>query len=278
LYSIIYGMLIMWFILTFGSLVLLVFDLATNTPTSKVMKLAWILVVLYTGPVGLTLYFLSCRQPLPNTHDQFISPHWKQAVGSLLHCVAGDATGIIISAVIVYHFRLPNGIDLIIEYISAFIVGLFIFQALFMLVMYNNNYLLAVKKTFFAETVSMNMVMVGMIPAMVVLMHFLPNAGNPKQLLFWGVMSVATMVGMITAYPINSWMVRKGLKHGMMSAIPKSHSKEKMDMSMSMDDKKEHNHKVQILSKSQVAKVLIGTFAILLLVLWITDMFAPINI
>jgi hypothetical protein len=33
-------------------------------------------------------------------------------------------------------------------------------------------------------------------------------------------MSVATMVGMLTAYPINSWMVRRGVKHGMMSAIP----------------------------------------------------------
>jgi len=272
--SIIYGMLIMWYILTVGSLLFLIWDLATNTPASKVMKLAWVLVVFYTGPVGLILYFLSCRQPLPNTHAQFIFPHWKQAVGSLLHCVAGDATGIIISAIVVYNFGLPNGIDLIIEYISAFIVGLFIFQALFMLAMYNNNYFLAVRKTFFAETVSMNMVMVGMIPTMVLLMQFLPNAGDPKRLLFWGVMSIATMFGMVTAYPINSWMVRKGLKHGMMSAIAEPHDKEKMDMPM--DDKKKDSHKVQILSKSQVAKVLIGTSALLLLVLLITNAFAPI--
>ena len=101
------------------------------------MKLAWFLVVLYTGPIGLFIYLLSCRQPLPGTHDAFIAPHWKQAVGSLLHCVAGDATGIIVSAAIVYHFGLPNGVDLIIEYLAAFIVGLFLFQALFMLDMYN---------------------------------------------------------------------------------------------------------------------------------------------
>ena len=36
--------------------------------------------------------------------------------------------------------------------------------------------------------------------------------------LFWGVMSVATVAGGITAYPINSWMVARGVKHGMMSA------------------------------------------------------------
>ena len=142
------GALVIWYLLTAGSIVFLVWDFTTNTPTGRVMKLAWFLVVLYTGPIGLFIYLLSCRQPLPGTHDAFIAPHWKQAVGSLLHCVAGDATGIIVSAVIVYHFGLPNGIDLIIEYLAAFIVGLFLFQALFMLDMYNGNYGLAVRKTF----------------------------------------------------------------------------------------------------------------------------------
>jgi len=65
---------------------------------------------------------------MPGTHDQFIAAHWKQSVGSLMHCVAGDATGIILSAAIVYHFVLPNGIDLIIEYCSAFVFGLLIFR------------------------------------------------------------------------------------------------------------------------------------------------------
>ena len=31
-------------------------------------------------------------------------------------------------------------------------------------------------------------------------------------------MSAATPVGAVTAYPINSWLVRRGFKHGMMSA------------------------------------------------------------
>ncbi|MGH7800589.1 MAG: hypothetical protein ACREOW_08160 [Thermodesulfobacteriota bacterium] len=65
------------------------------------MKLAWVLIVLYTGPIGLFIYLLSCRQPMPGTHDQFINSHWKQSVGSLMHCVAGDATGIILAAAVV---------------------------------------------------------------------------------------------------------------------------------------------------------------------------------
>jgi len=278
------GMLTIWYILTAGSMLILIWDLSTNTPTGRVMKLAWVLVVLYTGPIGLLIYLLSCRQPLPGTHDAFIAPHWKQSVGSLLHCVAGDATGIIISAAIVYHFGLPNGIDLIIEYLSAFIVGLFVFQALFMIAMYDGNYWLAVRKTFFAETVSMNMVMVGMIPTMVLLMHFLIGANNPNHALFWGVMSVATMAGMITAYPINSWMVAKGLKHGMMSAIPKSKGEVNMNMPMAMSDSTEmsntmqQSHHASTLSRFQVAAVLVGTFGMLALSLWVTNLSAPITL
>lgn len=215
--SMINGMLIVWYVLTAGSLVFIIWDLFANTPTLGVMKAAWILIILYTGPVGLFIYLLSCRQPMPGTHDRFITAHWKQSIGSMMHCVAGDATGIILAAAVVYHFGFPNGIDLIIEYTAAFVVGLLVFQALFMRSMFGGDYLLAVRKTFFAETVSMNMVMIGMIPTMVILMSRFPDSDNPTTPLFWGIMSLACMAGMVTAYPINSWMVRQGIKHGMMT-------------------------------------------------------------
>ena len=231
------GMLIIWYLLTAGALIFLVYDMATNTPLLGVMKLAWILIILYTGPIGLFIYLLSCRQPMPGTHAEFIKPHWKQAIGSMMHCVAGDATGIILAAAIVFHFGLPNGIDLFIEYTSAFIMGLLIFQAVFMMGMYGGNYFKAVRKTFFAETVSMNMVMVGMIPTMVILMSKVPGSDDPRHPLFWAIMSVATMVGMITAYPINSWMVRTGIKHGMMSKPDPSMAKMEMGKGMGMEEK-----------------------------------------
>lgn len=142
------GMLIVWYVLTAASLAFVIWDLFKNTPALWVMKLAWVLIILYTGPVGLILYLLSCRQPMPATHDEFISAHWKQSVGSMMHCVAGDATGIILAAAVVYHFGLPNGIDLIIEYSSAFVVGLLVFQALFMRSMFGGDYFLAVRRTF----------------------------------------------------------------------------------------------------------------------------------
>jgi hypothetical protein len=298
--SMIPGMLLLWFILTAGSLIFVVWDLLYRIPTMWVMKLAWILIILYTGPIGLFLYLLACREPIPGTHDQFISLHWKQAVGSMMHCVAGDATGIILAAAVVYHFGLPNGIDIIVEYCSAFVLGLLIFQALFMKSMLGGNYFLAVRKTFFAETVSMNMVMVGMIPVMVILMSWIPGSDDPTQPTFWGVMSLATMVGMVTAYPINSWMVAKGIKHGMMTApsakkpapatghepamdMGSMGQHESMDKEMSMDQHGAMGHEMSMghqgsqVSWPQAIGIFLLTLALFAGAVWITSWFAEIR-
>ena len=285
------GALLVWYVLTLGSVLFVICDQAVNTPSVGVMKLAWVLVILYTGPIGLFVYLLACRQPLPGTHDSYIAAHWKQTIGSMAHCLAGDATGIILSAIIVYHFKLPNGIDLVIEYLSAFVVGLLVFQALFMKSMFG-SYWTAVRKTFFSETVSMNMVMVGMIPTMVILMHVVPEGDNPWNPAFWGVMSVATIIGGITTYPINSWLVARGYKHGMVSAPSKDptpamagsgdHDMAAMSGHDGMDmtgqtEGHDHGGSMPEPSMALVVGVSVGTFVLMLVAAAIASIFAPIT-
>ena len=89
-----------WFALTAVSVAYVAWDLLTRTPEMKVMKWGWILVTLYTGIVGAVVYWFSCREPASGTHEKFIAPLWKQTVGSTIHCMAGDATGIIVAAAI----------------------------------------------------------------------------------------------------------------------------------------------------------------------------------
>lgn len=93
------GALILWAVLTVLSFIFVVYDLVVHTPEAEVMKVGWALVVLYTGPVGLFFYFMTCREPMSGTHEKFIDKLWKQATGSEVHCLAGDATGIIIMAI-----------------------------------------------------------------------------------------------------------------------------------------------------------------------------------
>lgn len=91
---------------------------------------------------------MTCRESIQRTHEKFIDSLWKQSTGSEVHCLAGDATGIIVMAIWGAHD---------------------------------------------------------------------PLARNPGSLHFWGMISLATIIGGFLAYPINRWLVDKGLKHGMMT-------------------------------------------------------------
>jgi len=208
--------LLVWFALTTVSVVYVAYDAVTKNPEMKVMLLGWILVTLYLGPVGLFLYIMSCKEPAPGTHEDFIKPLWKQGLGSAIHCVAGDATGIIVAATITALLGLPMWLDLIVEYVAGFAFGLLIFQSLFMKDMMGGSYLKAVRHSLYPEWVSMNFMMAGMFPVMVLLMMGRDmRAMEPTQLVFWGAMSAAVAFGLLTCYPVNLWMVHKGLKHGM---------------------------------------------------------------
>jgi hypothetical protein len=191
------------------------YDLFANTPEIGVMKWGWVLVTLYTGIIGLVVYLLSCREPFPGAHERYVAPRWKQAVGSTIHCLAGDATGIIAAAAITLAIGLPMIVDIAVEYVAGFAFGLFVFQALFMREMLGGSYVDAVRRTIYPEWISMNAVMTGMIPVMVTLMSADMRAMEPTSLRFWGVMSLATIVGAAVAFPFNWWLVATGQKHGM---------------------------------------------------------------
>src|SRR3981189_1189172 len=194
--------LVVWFVLAAASTAYVAWDQYRNNPEPVVMKWAFILVTLYMGPIGLLLYVLADKEPRPGTHEQFTAPLWKQGVGSTIHCVAGDATGIILAAAITAALGLPMRIDLIVEYLAGFACGLFIFQSLFMKAVMGGTYWENVRKSFLPEFISMNFMMAGMAPVMCFLMMGRDmRAMEPTELLFWGVMSLGGMGGFALAYP-----------------------------------------------------------------------------
>src|SRR5438128_6014644 len=162
--------LVVWFVLAAASTAYVAWDQYWNNPEPAVMKWGFILVTLYMGPLGLLLYVLADKEPWPGEHETFIKALWKQGVGSTIHCVAGDATGIILAAAITATLGLPMRIDLIVEYIAGFAFGLLIFQSLFMKEIMGGTYLDNVRNTFLPEFISMNAMMAGMGPTMSFLM------------------------------------------------------------------------------------------------------------
>lgn len=71
-----------WFALVVASVAYVAYDASVNSPELTVMKWGWLLVALYTGPIGLGLYILSCKEPRPYTHKELIKPLWQEAMGS----------------------------------------------------------------------------------------------------------------------------------------------------------------------------------------------------
>jgi manganese oxidase len=211
----------LWLIVAGLSAGYVAWDQFRGNPEPAVMKWGFVLVTLYMGPIGLLLYVMADKEPTPGSHEDFVKPLWKQGVGSTVHCVAGDATGIIVAAVAVALIGLPMWLDLIVEYTAGFLFGLLIFQALFMRKTMGGSYAENVRRSFLPELISMNCMMAGMAPVMVLLMMGRDmRAMWPGEPLFWMVMSLGVIAGFAIAYPINVWLVSHGLKHGLMTERP----------------------------------------------------------
>lgn len=210
-----------WFLLVLLSVLYVAWDAFRHLPEPGVVKWARMLTAFYFGPIAAIFSILADKEPSPGEHERFVAPMWKQALGSTLHCVAGDATGVILAATVTGLLGLPMWFDMTAEYIFGFAFGLFIFQSLFMKDVMGLTYLGALKSTFIPEWLSMNAMMAGMFPVMVMFMMGRDmRAMDPREPLYWGVMSLAIGVGFLTAYPANWWLVGKGLKHGLMTVRP----------------------------------------------------------
>ena len=83
------------------------------------------------------------------------------------------------------------------------------------------TYRAVLRTSFIPEWVSMNAMMAGMFPTMVAIMMGRDmRAMDPHEPLYWGTMALAIGVGFVTAYPVNWWLVSRGLKHGLMTVRP----------------------------------------------------------
>jgi Domain of unknown function (DUF4396) len=212
--------MLLWFALAGAALLFVAVDIR-STPESPVLKWGFVLLTAYTGVVGAFLYVLGCREPLPGLHERYVAARWRQALGSTMHCVAGDGVGILAGAVLASVFGIAGLAEVVVEYVLGFAFGWAIFQALFMRDMAGGSYRRALTGTFVPELLSMNLLMAGMVPTVMALRaHVGAAAADPLTPAFWFVMSMGLLVGFIIAYPMNWWLVAHHLKHGMMTVRP----------------------------------------------------------
>src|SRR5262249_32689088 len=154
------------------------------------------------GPLGAFLYVLGCREPPPGTDEAYIAQRWRQALGSAMHCTAGDGVGMLAGAGLAAlllgsplgYFFLPYGV--------RFLVGWGIFQALLGRGMVGGSYARSLGSTFLPELLSMNFMMAAMMVVMMIGKANVPGGRDPSSPAYWFVMSMGLLAGLGGAYPI----------------------------------------------------------------------------
>ena len=196
-------------------------------------KMMWILITLILGPVGLWLYVISYKdRPFMKMMDNVMwkRPLWNQvAVATIMGLSFGGAT-MIATAYIVASLGMPlipisspklfllgnpMILQMIIVYIVAFILNFTVFMPTMLMRMKNISYNIGVKESLPVVFISMTSVSIGMMTSMWWLhMVYSPMMPEETHILWWGFMSLATLIGGIIAFIPNWRLVRYGKKMG----------------------------------------------------------------
>lgn len=198
--------LIGWAVLMLPSLALTIHDLRTrNSHLMGLMKVVWALTVVYSGPLGLLIYWTTGRKEI--RRDGLA----RRAFRSVAHCYSGCGMGEIAGLVIAVGLLTLDTIWVAaITFAMAYVAG----YALTVgpLMQEGVPFRTAMWDAFLAETPS---IAVMEIVAIGVDLTLAGDAGL-GDVRFWSSLTVSLTCGLFAAYPVNVLLIRFGVKEGMM--------------------------------------------------------------
>lgn len=190
-------------------------DVARNPQPMWIMNLVWPLTALYAGPLGVWAYRTVGR----DTTDPDGQPAWRSVLKGATHCGAGCTVGdfaaewtVFLSGVTLLGSELLATFTA--AFIAAYVVGVF-FQYFSIAPMrglgLRDGLIAAVK----ADTLSLAAYEVGMFAWMALVRLVLLPDVDPTRWTYWFMMQIAMLLGLATTWPVNVWLIRKGLKEAM---------------------------------------------------------------
>jgi len=200
-----------------------------NRQHVAIMNIVFPLTALYMGPVGLWLYVTRGRQ-MSHKHMQLMVPHarssWSEAALSDTHCGAGCALGDIGGEWIVWAAAWAIGstaelgpeyaLDLPLAWIFGILFQYFAIAPLRGQV----GELAPLRDAIKSDTLSVLSFEAGLFGWMA-LAHFIlwqpPLAIDSSS--WWFMMQIGMSTGFLTSWPVNRWLLRKGVKEPMMVAV-----------------------------------------------------------
>jgi hypothetical protein len=193
-----------------------------------IMEAVWPVNALYLGPLALIGYH---RYGRPSSH-RWLSEHdtdsapdkpdWATTSVGVAHCGAGCTLGDIVAEFAVFGLGATiAGTALWAEYIGDYILAIalgLIFQFFAIAPMRGLNFRKGIVAAAKADILSLSAFEVGLFGWMA-LMAFVffpaPHHLHPDSPVYWFLMQIGMALGFLTAYPVNSWLIRKGIKEAM---------------------------------------------------------------
>ena len=195
-----------------------------------IMNVVWILTPLYSGLAGLWAYYkigrlgtkkkmMAAKQAGTEPPSQQ-KPFWQMVLVGALHCGSGCTLGDILVEAFVYFVPLVlfgRAIfgGWVLDFVVAFLFGI-VFQYFAIKPMRDLSPGEGLKAALKADTLSLASWQIGMygwmaIATFAIFGHEL-KADTP---LFWFMMQLAMVAGFLTAYPVNWWLLKAGIKEQM---------------------------------------------------------------
>ncbi len=201
-----------------------------NKQQMGIMSVVWPVTTLWSGPLDLWAYFQFGRTSTHhgvedtkrkgNEGSSQERPYAVAVAISATHCGAGCTLGDIIAEWV--RFAAPfviAGVALFgawaLDYAFAFLIGI-AFQYLAIAPMRNLPFGKELLQALKADTLSLTAWQLGMYGWMGVMRFAVFRKEIPKtDAAFWFLMQLAMCAGFLTSYPVNWWLLKKGIKEEM---------------------------------------------------------------
>jgi hypothetical protein len=221
-----------------SALIVLADILAGHRQHMGIMNIVWPVTALWSGPLGLWAYYrvgrLSTRHRVQEAREHGKPPPGKSkpfpltvGVGAT-HCGAGCTLGdlcaewlVVLAPAVLVWFGYRTLFDekifagWVIDYLFAFGFGI-AFQYFTIKPMRGLSVGKGLVAALQADTLSLSAWQVGMYGWMAIATFAIFGREIPKTgPVFWFMMQIAMLAGFLTSYPVNWWLVRRGIKEPM---------------------------------------------------------------
>lgn len=193
----------------------------------KVMEIVWPITALYTGPLAVVGY-TRFGKPKANRwlveHDRDEPPDkpwWATVSAGVSHCGAGCTLGDIIAEFAVFFLAAAiAGETLFAEYVGDYILAIALglaFQYFAIAPMRGLGLRRGIVVAAKADILSLTAFEVGLFGwmALTAFVFFPAPHLHPDSPAYWFMMQIGMCLGFLTAYPVNSCLIRRGIKEAM---------------------------------------------------------------